>query len=115
MAERQHKCSICNDSFKNPKLIPCHHSFCLNCLDDYVRAHLRNGRFNCPICSIGVELPKGGVLELQSNFYIDDTVSGEKFYCDLCGPKNVACSRCLDCEENLCMTCCYGHKKIEGE
>ncbi|KAL3890885.1 hypothetical protein ACJMK2_003157 [Sinanodonta woodiana] len=114
MAARQQKCSICKDSFKNPKLISCHHSFCLTCLEDHVRANLRNGIFNCPICSTSVELPEGGVLSLQSNFYIDDTVAGEKFDCDLCGPKNVACNRCLDCEENLCQTCCYGHEKSKA-
>ncbi|KAK3576247.1 hypothetical protein CHS0354_027046 [Potamilus streckersoni] len=114
MAARRQECSICMDSFKNPKLISCHHSFCCNCLEDYVRANLRNGRFNCPMCRKSVELPKGGVQGFQSNFYIDDTESGEKFACDLCGPKNVACSRCLDCEENLCQTCCYGHEKSKA-
>ncbi|KAL3890889.1 hypothetical protein ACJMK2_003161 [Sinanodonta woodiana] len=114
MAARQQECSICMDSFKNPKLISCHHSFCLNCLEDYVRANLRNGKFNCPICRKSVELPKGDVRSLQTNFYIDNTGSGEKFACDLCGPKNVACSRCLDCEENLCQTCCYGHEKSKA-
>ncbi|KAL3890097.1 hypothetical protein ACJMK2_002392 [Sinanodonta woodiana] len=36
--------------------------------------------------------------------------SGKKIYCDVCGPKGVACSRCLDCEENLCQICCYVHE-----
>ncbi|KAL3890089.1 hypothetical protein ACJMK2_002385, partial [Sinanodonta woodiana] len=35
---------------------------------------------------------------------------GKKTYCDVCGPKGVACSRCLDCEENLCQACCYVHE-----
>ncbi|KAL3890125.1 hypothetical protein ACJMK2_002418 [Sinanodonta woodiana] len=35
--------------------------------------------------------------------------SGKKIYCDVCGPKGVACSRCLECEENLCQSCCYVH------
>ncbi|KAL3890891.1 hypothetical protein ACJMK2_003163 [Sinanodonta woodiana] len=114
MAVRRQECSICMDSFKNPKLISCHHSFCLNCLDDYVRANLRNGRFNCPICRTSVELPIGGVVSLQSNFYIDDADSGETFVCDVCGPKNVASSRCLDCEENLCQSCCYCHENSKA-
>ncbi|KAL3890299.1 hypothetical protein ACJMK2_002585, partial [Sinanodonta woodiana] len=36
--------------------------------------------------------------------------SGKKTYCDVCGPKGVACSRCLECEENLCQPCCYVHQ-----
>ncbi|KAL3890083.1 hypothetical protein ACJMK2_002379, partial [Sinanodonta woodiana] len=35
---------------------------------------------------------------------------GKKMYCDVCGPKGVASSRCLECEENLCQTCCYVHE-----
>ncbi|KAL3890886.1 hypothetical protein ACJMK2_003158 [Sinanodonta woodiana] len=112
MAARRQDCSICMDSFKITKLIACHHSFCLNCLEDYVRANLRNGRFNCPICRTSVELPKGGVVNLQSK-NIEVTDSGEKFACDVCGPKKVACSRCLDCEENLCQSCCYVHEKLK--
>ncbi|KAL3890337.1 hypothetical protein ACJMK2_002621, partial [Sinanodonta woodiana] len=110
MAAGRHECSICMDIFKNPKLLPCHHSFCYKCLEDYVKVNLRNGRFNCPMCRKSVELPPGGVASFQENFYID-SYSSEKFSCDICGPKSVACSRCLECEENLCQTCCYVHEK----
>ncbi|KAL3890600.1 hypothetical protein ACJMK2_002882 [Sinanodonta woodiana] len=110
MATRRQECSICMDSFKNPKLIPCHHSFCHKCLEDYVRANLRNNRFDCPLCRTSAELPKGGVSDFQSNFYIDSE-NGEKFVCDLCGPKSIACGRCLDCEENLCQSCCHAHER----
>ncbi|KAL3890619.1 hypothetical protein ACJMK2_002950 [Sinanodonta woodiana] len=113
MATRRQECSICMDIFKNPKLIPCHHSFCHKCLEDYVRANLRNNRFDCPLCRTSVELPKGGVSGFQSNFYID-TENSEKFACDLCGPKSIACGRCLDCEENLCQSCCHAHEKSKA-
>ncbi|KAL3890100.1 hypothetical protein ACJMK2_002395 [Sinanodonta woodiana] len=113
MAAGRHECSICMDIFKNPKLLPCHHSFCYKCLEDYVKVNLTNGRFNCPMCRKSVELPPGGVASFQENFYID-SYSSEKFSCDICGPKSVACSRCLDCEENLCQACCYVHEKSKG-
>ncbi|KAK3600574.1 hypothetical protein CHS0354_003512, partial [Potamilus streckersoni] len=110
--ERQ-ECSICMDSFKNPKLIPCHHSFCFKCLEDYVRANLRNGRFDCPLCRESADLPKEGVSGFQTNFYIDNN-SEEKFTCDLCGPKSIACGRCLDCEENFCQSCCHAHERMKA-
>ncbi|KAL3890106.1 hypothetical protein ACJMK2_002400 [Sinanodonta woodiana] len=40
--------------------------------------------------------------------------SGKKMYCDVCGPKGVACSRCLECEENLCQICCYVHENSKA-
>ncbi|KAL3890174.1 hypothetical protein ACJMK2_002466, partial [Sinanodonta woodiana] len=113
MAASKHECSICMDSFKNPKLISCHHSFCYKCLEDYVQVNLHNGRFNCPICRTSIHLPESGISGFQTNFYID-TDTNEKFPCDICGPKSMACSRCLDCEENLCQTCCYVHEKSKA-
>ncbi|KAL3890191.1 hypothetical protein ACJMK2_002483, partial [Sinanodonta woodiana] len=112
MAARRQECSICMDIFKTPKLIPCHHSFCFKCLEDYVKVNLSNGRFNCPMCRKSVELPLGGVASFQENFYIYSE-SSETIPCDICGPKSVACSRCLDCEENLCQACCYVHEKLK--
>ncbi|KAL3892158.1 hypothetical protein ACJMK2_004392 [Sinanodonta woodiana] len=110
MAARQvrQECSICMDIYKSPKLLPCHHSFCYKCLDDYVRANLQNGRFDCPLCRKSAVLPKEGVLGFQTNFYVD---MEETFTCDLCGPKSIAYGRCLDCEENLCQSCCHAHEK----
>ncbi|KAL3890156.1 hypothetical protein ACJMK2_002448 [Sinanodonta woodiana] len=113
MAARRHECSICMDIFKNPKLIPCHHSFCYKCLEDYVKVNLSNGRFNCPMCRKSVELPPGGVTSFPTKCYLD-IYSSEKLSCDICGPKGVASSRCLECEENLCQTCCYVHEKSKA-
>lgn len=30
-------CGICNETYKNPKVLPCLHSFCQNCLDSKIR------------------------------------------------------------------------------
>ncbi|KAL3890136.1 hypothetical protein ACJMK2_002429, partial [Sinanodonta woodiana] len=113
MAASRHECSICMDSFKNPKLISCHHSFCCKCLEDYVQVNLHNGCFNCPICRTSIHLPESGISGFQTNFYID-TDTKENFPCEICGPKNVASSRCLDCEENLCQSCCFVHEKSKA-
>ena len=29
------RCSLCNEEFKDPRLLPCLHSFCLQCLYDH--------------------------------------------------------------------------------
>ncbi|KAL3890380.1 hypothetical protein ACJMK2_002663, partial [Sinanodonta woodiana] len=113
MAASRYECSICMDSFKNPKLISCHHSFCCKCLEDYVQVNLHNGCFNCPICRTSIQLPDEGISGFQSIFYID-TDTNEKFPCEICGPKSKACSRCLDCEENLCPSCCFVHEKLKA-
>ncbi|KAL3890311.1 hypothetical protein ACJMK2_002596, partial [Sinanodonta woodiana] len=40
--------------------------------------------------------------------------SNKQIYCDICGPKIEACSRCLDCEESLCHICCNVHEKSKA-
>ena len=46
-------CSICWNVFTDPKMLSCGHSFCKQCLHDYiksvVRSKIRDG-FDCPIC-----------------------------------------------------------------
>ncbi|KAL3890057.1 hypothetical protein ACJMK2_002354 [Sinanodonta woodiana] len=114
MATIEHKCSICMDSFKNPILISCNHSFCYKCLEDYVRCNLRNGKFDCPLCRTSVELLKGDISDFQSISGYSDIDSVKNIACDLCGPRSVACGRCLDCEENLCQSCCHAHEKSKA-
>ncbi|XP_055959215.1 tripartite motif-containing protein 59-like [Patella vulgata] len=36
MASNQN-CSICFDMFNQPKILPCFHTFCQECLDSYIR------------------------------------------------------------------------------
>ncbi|KAK3594916.1 hypothetical protein CHS0354_020573 [Potamilus streckersoni] len=109
----RNSCSICMGSLKNPILISCHHSFCSKCLNDYVRVNLCKGRFDCPRCRTSVELPKEGVSGFQTNKHVESDFVGN-YICDLCGPKSVACRRCLDCNENLCMSCCHAHEKSKA-
>ena len=33
LLDEQLKCSVCLDQYTNPRTLPCHHSFCLRCLE----------------------------------------------------------------------------------
>ncbi|ESP02424.1 hypothetical protein LOTGIDRAFT_138472, partial [Lottia gigantea] len=45
-------CCICLDRYKNPKQLPCLHSFCRDCLSDHIKANDTGGliAFPCPEC-----------------------------------------------------------------
>ncbi|XP_066296957.1 uncharacterized protein [Branchiostoma lanceolatum] len=50
-------CSICLQMFTRPKVLPCGHTFCKDCLVKYVKG----GRsFKCPTCNRNVNLKKDG-------------------------------------------------------
>ncbi|XP_005103225.1 tripartite motif-containing protein 2 [Aplysia californica] len=62
-------CSICCEEFKNPKALPCLHTFCANCLRDYVvgRGYESVGSFPCPVCRANTQLPATGVDGFPNN------------------------------------------------
>ncbi|XP_062373567.1 tripartite motif-containing protein 2 isoform X1 [Sardina pilchardus] len=61
-------CSICLDRYDNPKVLPCLHTFCERCLQNYIPAHSLT--LSCPVCRQTSILPEKGVSALQSNFFI---------------------------------------------
>uniref|UniRef100_A0A3P8UUE6 Tripartite motif containing 2a n=1 Tax=Cynoglossus semilaevis TaxID=244447 RepID=A0A3P8UUE6_CYNSE len=61
-------CSICLDRYENPKVLPCLHTFCERCLQNYIPAHSLT--LSCPVCRQTSILPERGVAALQNNFFI---------------------------------------------
>ncbi|XP_035671049.1 tripartite motif-containing protein 3-like [Branchiostoma floridae] len=60
-------CSICLDLFSRPKVLPCMHTFCQDCLGDHARARQP---FECPNCRLQVTLPTQGVPGLPDNHLV---------------------------------------------
>lgn len=63
------QCSICLDRFKQPKLLPCQHTFCQEpCLEGLVRGYSLN--LKCPECRAEHRLPYNGVAGFPNNLTI---------------------------------------------
>lgn len=71
-------CTICFEKFMTPKIIPCFHSFCCECLQRYIDTVGKNGYFKCPICRANTKTPKNGAKDFQTNFYLNETVRLKK-------------------------------------
>ena len=55
-----------------PKLLPCSHTVCLQCLDRIVATFARDtGQFRCPICRELITIPRGGVSSLPPSFLVN--------------------------------------------
>ncbi|CAI7935179.1 E3 ubiquitin-protein ligase TRIM56 [Podarcis lilfordi] len=111
-------CTICLERLRRPKILPCLHSYCQECL-----RKLAGGRkeLQCPECREQVALPQGGVGALRTNFFINGLLdlvhpTGEaEPTCSLCPligqePGRPAVSRCLDCADDMCRDCASGHR-----
>eukprot|EP00058_Branchiostoma_floridae_P022492 XP_002607982.1 hypothetical protein BRAFLDRAFT_213523 [Branchiostoma floridae] len=63
-------CQVCLEDFKQPKMLPCLHTFCQPCLEKLLAIE-PVGKLDCPTCRQGaVPLPENGVQGLKSNFLV---------------------------------------------
>ncbi|XP_078661714.1 tripartite motif-containing protein 2-like [Branchiostoma floridae x Branchiostoma belcheri] len=60
-------CSICLELFTRPKVLPCQHTFCQDCLQDHVEVRTP---LECPNCRQPFSLPPGGVPALPDNHLV---------------------------------------------
>lgn len=106
-------CKICYELYRTPKLLPCLHTYCEQCLGQLVI----EGSLNCPECRIKVPV-KDGVKNLKSNFFINSLLEllqpkqTKDLVCSVCATAKkhlTAVSRCLDCHDFLCQSCSLGH------
>ena len=65
----QLNCSVCLDTYTDPKLLQCYHVFCQKCLVKLV--HDRPPFLTCPICREKTPVPVSGVAGLQPAFQIN--------------------------------------------
>ncbi len=56
-------CGICLEIFRNPRRLPCSHSFCEECLENWIGHNKETlpGEIVCPRCKKNTEIPSKGV------------------------------------------------------
>ena len=74
--KEQVTCSICLDTFTDPKTITCLHTFCFQCLKKHALISQRNGKFLCPECQAEVDLPEANRFDkLPTSFHHNSLLS----------------------------------------
>ena len=113
--EEQLNCSICLDTYTDPKLLQCFHVYCLQCLVPLVDRDQRGQLgLTCPICRQVTPIPGRGVAGLQSAFHINHLLEiKESFQNPAATPEGAAPT-----DVNLVnakVSCCFVHKGKELE
>ena len=117
MATDNLSCPVCYQLFKKPKYLPCHHSYCEQCLE---KMQVQS-KIICPECRKEAIVPPGGVKDLDNNFFINRLVDefilkrkveGEaEVKCDECSGEDPVVAFCPDCTMFLCHVCNECHKR----
>ena len=68
------------EPLKNPKGLPCIHTFCLKCLEEYGKDEQPGDEMPCPLCQQMFKIPAGGFKKLPSNIFIEQIAAGTKLF-----------------------------------
>ena len=130
----QLECAICQERYKDPKVLPCLHSFCKPCLDNLIRytksRPVGAGKGDellivCPSCRNESSVPANGVDGYNTNFTLSSIVEVLTIHdveedvqaikvCENGLDSNPAVVRCYDCQCYLCETCHDQHGKLKA-
>ncbi|KAK3103981.1 hypothetical protein FSP39_023405 [Pinctada imbricata] len=123
-------CSICFETFKKPKHLPCLHTFCEECISNYISSvFIKEGKnsfteISCPLCRLKVVKPEHINAEdwgknLPSNHLIINVMDCERLnkekLCNPCERENESESAtrwCVECRDMLCEKCAKTHAKL---
>ena len=120
--EKEITCPVCQDHYTDPKVLPCLHYYCQQCI---YRLALRTGLdkpFSCPECRRDTILPQGGVDNLQTAFFINrmkelhskmEIAHGKvDARCELCS-EDKAEAFCRQCAQFICEKCVEAHQRMK--
>ncbi|XP_041376556.1 tripartite motif-containing protein 2-like [Gigantopelta aegis] len=110
-------CAICREDMKHSKQLPCLHTFCCSCLDDYIKHNTRGGEptISCPQCRRRITVPENGASDFPSSYCVlarsaSSRIESGDLTCGECGKENYAIGFCIECSRNLCRDCKEKHK-----
>ena len=115
-------CGVCSKPYNDPRILPCLHSFCQQCLHHEMEKSGSQKVFKCPTCERNMSIPVGGASVLPQNLhlgfevevagYMSKIVSNSELCCDECidGSRGPAVVFCCTCCQFLCQLC-HDHDK----
>ena len=121
-------CGVCLEAHREPKVLPCCHTFCKSCLDGLVTESdpqlgtwpvffSTNKKYilRCPECRTEHDVPNGGVAAFLTDILLENSSFAasrdkesepvEKSVCGECEEEEPAVAYCHDCEAFVCESC----------
>ena len=131
--QEKFSCGVCLEAHKEPKVLPCCHTFCKSCLDglvtetgpqpstskDFLPIYGTSKKdrlsLRCPECRTEHDIPDGGVAGFLTDILLEnssfvasrdkESEPVEKLACGECEEGEPAVAYCHDCEAFICESC----------
>ena len=112
-------CTVCLEEFKEPKLLPCCHTFCSGCLERILEKSSGKRRLSCPQCRAEHQVTESGPSAFLTDFTVLQAfrmrrLTTKRNSCGMCSSEGVSpVSFCEECEEYLCGYCDGAHQRMK--
>ena len=104
-------CHLCSKPFDDPRIVPCLHSFCLQCLHHEIEKSGSQQMFQCPICEQNTSIPVGGASVVPQNLHLGFQVEVAGYMSKMVNNSEVCCDECVDGRNGLAVVfCCMCHQ-----
>ena len=120
--EEEITCPVCQEHFRDPKILPCLHYYCKECVRQLALRAEPNRPFACPECRKETVLPQNDPDQLPTAFFVNrmkelhanmEKAQGKsEAVCEMCsGAKAEAF--CRQCTYFICSDCVRSHSKMK--
>ena len=116
--EEEITCPVCQEHFRDPKILPCLHYYCNECVRQLALRARANRPFACPECRRETVLPQNDPNQLPTAFFVNrmkelrtkiGKVQGKmEAVCEMCS-RAKAEAFCRQCTEFICHDCVKLH------
>ena len=116
--EEEITCPVCHEHFRDPKILPCLHYYCKECVRQLALRAGPNNPFACPECRRGTVLPQNDPDQLLTAFFVNrmkelrtkmEKAQGiMEAVCEMCS-RAKAEAFCRQCTEFICNDCVKLH------
>ena len=116
--EEEITCPVCQEHFRDPKILPCLHYYCKECVQQLALRAGTNRPFACPECRRGTLLPQNDPDQLPTAFFVNrmkelrtkmGKVQGKmEAVCEMCS-RAKAVAFCRQCTDFICNDCARMH------
>ena len=120
--EEEITCPVCQEHFRDPKILPCLHYYCKECVRQLALRAGTSRPFACPECRRGTVLPQNDPDQLPTAFFVNrmkelrtkmEKAQGKvEAMCEVCSRAKVE-AFCRQCAEFICSDCVTSHRRMK--